>query len=109
MGAPTRGLLGPDAFMAVAEDSGLIVPIGAWVLAEACRQVHAWNEVLDDEHPLRLSVNLSARQLAEPGLLAMVSDTLQGAGIDPAASISRWRSPRRLVLNDPETAALRTR
>jgi diguanylate cyclase (GGDEF)-like protein/PAS domain S-box-containing protein len=104
---PTRGLLGPDAFIDVAEDSGLIVPIGAWVLAEACRQVRAWNEVLDEAHPLRLSVNLSARQLAEPGLLATVRDTLLGAGIDPHRLDLSLEITEALVLHDPETAALR--
>ena len=104
---PTRGLLGPDAFIDVAEDSGLIVPIGAWVLAEACRQVRAWNEMLEHDHPLRLSVNLSARQLAEPGLLATVRDTLLGAGIDPRRLDLSLEITEALVLHDPETAALR--
>ena len=104
---PTRGLLGPDAFIAVAEDSGLIVPIGAWVLREACRQVRAWNEVRDPAHPLRLSVNLSARQLAEPTLVATVRDTLLGAGIDPGRLHLSLEITEALVLHDPETAALR--
>ena len=104
---PTRGLLAPDAFIAVAEDSGLIVPIGAWVLAEACRRVRAWNELLDEAHQLRLSVNLSARQLAEPELLATVRDTLLGAGIDPRHLELSLEITEALMLHDPEMAAQR--
>jgi diguanylate cyclase (GGDEF)-like protein len=104
---PSRGLLSPDAFIDVAEESGLIVPIGAWVLAEACRQVRAWNELLDAARPLRLSVNLSARQLAEPGLLATVRDTLLGAGIEPHRLHLSLEITEALVLRDPEAAAAR--
>jgi len=104
---PARGLLAPDAFIAVAEDSGLIVPIGAWVLAEACRRVRAWNELLDEAHQLRLSVNLSARQLAEPELLATVRDTLLGAGIDPRHLELSLEITEALMLHDPEMAAQR--
>ena len=101
---PTRGLLAPDAFIAVAEDSGLIVPIGAWVLGEACRRVRAWNELLDEAHQLRVSVNLSARQLAEPELLATVRDTLLGAGIDPHHLELSLEITEALMLHDPSRA-----
>ncbi|MHB8330291.1 MAG: putative bifunctional diguanylate cyclase/phosphodiesterase, partial [Acidimicrobiales bacterium] len=80
---PTRGLLLPSAFLDVAEQTGLIVPIGTWVLAEACRQVQAWNERLAIDAQLSLSVNLSGRQLAEPDLAASVAATLRRAGVSP--------------------------
>jgi diguanylate cyclase (GGDEF)-like protein/PAS domain S-box-containing protein len=80
---PTRGLLAPSAFLDVAEQTGLIVPIGAWVLAESCRQVARWNEALGPADRLSLSVNLSGRQLAEKDLAETVARTLQDAAVDP--------------------------
>jgi diguanylate cyclase (GGDEF)-like protein/PAS domain S-box-containing protein len=80
---PTRGLLAPDAFLDVAEQTGLIVPIGSWVLRKACEQVRAWNCELAPEHQMSLSVNLSARQLSEPDLVDEVSSVLVEAGIAP--------------------------
>jgi diguanylate cyclase (GGDEF)-like protein len=75
---PTRGLLGPAAFMPLAEETGLIVGIGEWVLLEACTEAARWSQ------PLTLSVNLSARQLAQPDLVAMVRRALAETGLDPA-------------------------
>jgi len=80
---PTRGLLLPAAFLDVAEQTGLIVPIGTWVLGEACRQVQHWNRSLPPDQQLGLSVNLSGRQLAEPDLVDTVMRTLADADIDP--------------------------
>jgi diguanylate cyclase (GGDEF)-like protein/PAS domain S-box-containing protein len=104
---PARGLLPPSEFIDVAEDSGLIVPLGAWVLAESCRQVVEWNRELPVDGPLSLSVNLSARQLGEPGLVDSVATILRDAGIDPA-QVDIWLEvTETLVLRDPETAATR--
>jgi diguanylate cyclase (GGDEF)-like protein/PAS domain S-box-containing protein len=64
---PVRGLIGPDEFLDVAEESGLIVPLGAWVLREACRQARQWQGTVGD-HGFQISVNLSARQLAGTSL-----------------------------------------
>jgi diguanylate cyclase (GGDEF)-like protein/PAS domain S-box-containing protein len=80
---PTRGLLAPDAFLDVAEQTGLIIPIGSWVLRKACEQVRGWNTELAPEHQMSLSVNLSARQLSEPDLVDEVSSVLVEAGIAP--------------------------
>jgi len=84
---PTRGLLLPFEFIALAEDSGLIVPLGAWVLHEACRQTAQW-DVLRTERDqntarLNIAVNVSALQLVEPGFPALVAGTIDTAGIDP--------------------------
>ncbi|MEY2460170.1 MAG: hypothetical protein QOG30_2000 [Acidimicrobiaceae bacterium] len=104
---PTRGLLPPSEFIGVAEDSGLIVALGAWVLSESCRQVVEWNRDLPDSQSIGLSVNLSARQLAEPGLVETVRSTLHTAGLDPT-SVDVWLEvTETLVLRDPETAAAR--
>ncbi|HEY7947134.1 MAG TPA: EAL domain-containing protein [Acidimicrobiales bacterium] len=80
---PTRGLLPPADFLDVAEQTGLIVPIGAWVLSEACQQVQHWNTGLAPGDHLAVSVNLSGRQLTEPDLAESVARTLAQAGVDP--------------------------
>jgi diguanylate cyclase (GGDEF)-like protein/PAS domain S-box-containing protein len=79
---PTRGLVPPMDFINVAEESGLIVPVGRWVLSEACRQVARWRR--ETGQPLRLSVNLSARQLQAPRLAEHVAKTLRSTGVAPA-------------------------
>jgi len=79
--SPSRGLLPPDDFIGLAEETGLIVPIGLWVLEEACRQARRWATELG--WPGWMSVNLSARQLAEPGLTAAVADILTASDLSP--------------------------
>jgi len=79
---PARGLLGPNAFIPLAEETGLIVPIGEWVLREACTEAARWATVTSE--PLTLSVNLSARQLAQQDLVAMVRRAMAETGINPA-------------------------
>lgn len=78
---PRRGLLAPDTFIPLAEETGLVVPLGKWVLREACRQARAWQEA--GLGPLVVAVNLAARQLEEPGLLDDVRGALLGAGLAP--------------------------
>jgi diguanylate cyclase (GGDEF)-like protein/PAS domain S-box-containing protein len=75
---PERGLLAPGDFIHVAEDSGLIVPIGAWVLHEACRQAQAWRDL--GLPVLKLAVNLSPRQFRQPTLVERIRDTLATTG-----------------------------
>jgi EAL domain-containing protein (putative c-di-GMP-specific phosphodiesterase class I) len=77
-------LVAADDFLAVAEDTGLIVPIGAWVLREACAQAATWIAESSDHAPLAVSVNLSARQLADDDLIATVEGALATSGLDPA-------------------------
>src|SRR2546422_1331584 len=81
---PKRGLVQPDEFIPVAEETGLIVPIGEWVLQAACAQAHRW----DDEGlgELWVSVNVSARQVEQPGLVAAVARALAEGGL-PAANL----------------------
>jgi diguanylate cyclase (GGDEF)-like protein/PAS domain S-box-containing protein len=79
---PERGLLGPADFIALAEESGLILPLGRMVLEEACRQARIWRE--STGRPWRVSVNLSARQFQSPDLLADVRRILSVTGVDPA-------------------------
>ena len=83
---PRRGLLLPDQFIKVAEDCGLIVPIGDWVLAEACRQTAEWNRraAAADMAPVEVNVNVSPRQLSSPDFVGSVKDALEDSGIDPS-------------------------
>jgi diguanylate cyclase (GGDEF)-like protein/PAS domain S-box-containing protein len=78
---PVRGLMAPGDFIAIAEESGLIVPIGQWVLAEACRQVAGWQADYPSEPALTVSVNLSPRQFQQPNLLEEVGAALREAGL----------------------------
>lgn len=80
---PGHGLLAPGAFIEIAEDSGLIVPIGAWVIDEACRQLAKWPQGPKGDLPV-ISVNLSARQVAEPALPTTVLSAIERHGINPA-------------------------
>jgi diguanylate cyclase (GGDEF)-like protein/PAS domain S-box-containing protein len=80
---PHRGLLDPAEFIPIAEDSGLIEPIGRWVQERACRQILAWQEQRPDSRPFDVAVNLSARQVAHRDLPATVAEILARTGLDP--------------------------
>jgi len=80
---PELGMVGPDRFIPVAEETGLIVSIGEWVLKTACRQLKAWQDA--GCAPGRMAVNLSARQFWKPGLAKVVQSTLIETGIEPGS------------------------
>jgi len=80
---PQRGLLDPGEFVEIAEESGLIEPIGRWVQESACREALAWHQLRPDGRPLDISVNLSARQVASPDLAGTISEILATTGLDP--------------------------
>jgi diguanylate cyclase (GGDEF)-like protein/PAS domain S-box-containing protein len=80
---PSRGMIAPDMFIGLAEETGLIVPLGQWVLEEACAQVRAWARSTSVAKSLYVSVNISIRQLQEPGLPEIVADVLARTGLDP--------------------------
>jgi diguanylate cyclase (GGDEF)-like protein len=80
---PRRGLVAPADFIPVAEETGLIVPIGQWVLNEACAQVRQWQIDSPSHRSLSLSVNLSARQVAQPDLLQRIKDALETSKLNP--------------------------
>lgn len=93
---PTRGLLTPESFICFAEESGLIVPLGEWVLGEACRAAARWPEQHPGVEPIYVAVNLSARQLDEPDIVTQVARALEASGLDPG----------RLVLEITETTLM---
>lgn len=78
---PELGAIMPDRFIPLAEENGLIVPIGAWVLREACMQAVAW--IKAGYAPLRVAVNISAKQFRDPGLVTKVATILQESGLPP--------------------------
>jgi EAL domain-containing protein (putative c-di-GMP-specific phosphodiesterase class I) len=80
---PTRGLVVPGRFIPLAEETGLIVPLGRWVLAAACRQLVAWQVAYPRVAAPRLNVNLSARQFRHPELVADVAAMLAETGLPP--------------------------
>lgn len=81
-GHTTRGVLSPTEFIPIAEESGLIVPIGRWALNEACRQAASWHR---QDRRVGISVNVSARQLDHDALLEEVEHALHASGLDPTA------------------------
>ncbi len=80
---PERGMLDPGDFVPVAEESGLIEPIGRWVQEVACRQALEWHELRPDRRPFDVSVNLSARQVTNRDLAISIGEILAGSGFDP--------------------------
>ncbi len=91
---PTWGLVAPARFLPIAEQSGLITRIGAWVLREACRQAASWTAAFPDRRPPTMTVNVSTQQLTDPSFLPLVADTLRATGLPP----------QRLVLDITEGA-----
>jgi diguanylate cyclase (GGDEF)-like protein len=91
---PNKGLMSPSEFVGVAEETGMIVPIGRFVLREACRQAAEWAPLVPD---LCMFVNLSTRQLADPDIVEDVCNALEDAGL----------SPEQIVLEVTETAMMR--
>ncbi len=102
---PTRGLISPGEFIPIAEETGLIVPLGLWVLEEACRQVAAWHSLCPEKPALALSVNLSPRQFQQPSLVADVARALQDAGLP--ASCLKLEITESVIMRDTE-ATIRT-
>ncbi len=80
---PTRGMVMPNVFIPIAEESGAILAIGGWVLEQACRQVKVWQEDRADCRGLGISVNLSVGQLHDPALVSHVADVLHRTRLDP--------------------------
>ncbi|MCF8199196.1 MAG: EAL domain-containing protein [Sulfuritalea sp.] len=102
---PERGLISPDKFIPIAEETGLIVPIGEWVLQEACNQAKVWHGM--GQTDLRIGVNLSARQFQEDDLLRQISSALQTSGL-PSWALE-LEITEGMLMEDPEAAAVMLR
>jgi diguanylate cyclase (GGDEF)-like protein len=98
---PSSGLVGPDRFISAAEDNGLIVPLGEWVLRTACRQAAEWKAAGLDTG--RVAVNLSARQFRAKGLLGSIRDIIEDARVQP--SMLELEITESVVMQDPDQAA----
>jgi EAL domain-containing protein (putative c-di-GMP-specific phosphodiesterase class I) len=99
---PQRGLVSPGEFIPVAEDTELIIPIGRWVLLEACRQVREWQSTFPTEKPLTISVNLSGKQFKQRDLVGQVKQILYQTGLDPRCL--RLEITESMVMEDAEAA-----
>lgn len=78
---PHRGIVSPTEFIPIAEENGLIIPMGWWILREACRQMHLWQQQFPEYEHLSISVNLSGKQFAQPDLVKRIARTLQETGL----------------------------
>ena len=99
---PARGLVSPVEFIPVAEDTELIIPIGQWVLLQACRQVREWQRLFPSDKPLTISVNLSGKQFKQPDLVGQVKRILYQTGLDPRCL--RLEITESMVMDDAEAA-----
>ncbi len=101
---PIKGLIPPAEFIPTAEETGLIVPIGYWVLDEACRQIGIWQAQFPADPPLTINVNLSTRQYTQPDLIPRITDVLQKNKLD--AGSLKLELTESLVIEDSESTSL---
>ncbi len=101
---PDRGLVPPMEFIPVAEDTGLIVPLGEWGFGEACRQMRAWHERFSTQPPLMISVNLSGKQFVQPDLADRLDRILRETGLAPESL--KIEITESVLMDNPESAAL---
>lgn len=95
---PVKGLMQPEKFIPVAEESGLIVPIGEWVLYAACQQNKAWRDA--GLTPIRMAVNLSARQFRQPHLARVVAKAMAAAQLDPRLGSLELELTESMIMHD---------
>jgi diguanylate cyclase (GGDEF)-like protein/PAS domain S-box-containing protein len=102
---PRLGLLTPDRFINIAEETGLIMPIGRWVLETACQMGSTWNAEFARPVPLSMAVNVSGRQLSDPDLIRYVSEALRRSRLTPSALVLEMTES--VLIEDPSSAAIR--
>ncbi|MFP4300091.1 MAG: PAS domain S-box protein [Spirulinaceae cyanobacterium] len=100
---PHRGLVSPGEFIPIAEETGLIVPLGRWMLQTACTQLQQWQHKFVGNQPLKMSVNLSGRQLKEANLIAEIASILQNANL-PSNSL-KLEITETLLMDNAKAAA----
>jgi diguanylate cyclase (GGDEF)-like protein/PAS domain S-box-containing protein len=100
---PQRGLLEPVEFIAIAEETGLIVPLGWWVLHESCRQMKEWQASFPCDPPLKISVNLSSKQFLQVDLAAEIKRLLREVGLDPHCL--KLEITESAIMDDPDSAS----
>jgi len=97
---PQRGLIAPIEFITILEETGMILPVGEWVIAEVCRQLRLWCAAWKTVPPV--AINLSARQLTFAGLPEAIRDIVQDAGVDPR--LLEFELTESMLMVDPEAA-----
>jgi diguanylate cyclase (GGDEF)-like protein/PAS domain S-box-containing protein len=100
---PQRGLMSPDDFIPIAEETGLIVPLGSWVLREACRQMSEWHTKYLSEPPVCVNVNLSSKQFLRPDLAAEVENLLKETALSPGCL--KLEITESAIMHDAEAAS----
>jgi len=96
---PLRGLIPPDRFIPLAEETGLIVELGKWVIAEACRTLKSWQREITDTRDLTMSVNVSIRQFNKPGLVEHIMAVLEQNDLNPACL--KIEVTESVIMNNP--------
>ncbi|MCA1565949.1 MAG: EAL domain-containing protein [Acidobacteria bacterium] len=99
---PQRGILPPIDFIPIAEETGIIIQLGKWVLEEACRQMSRWQKLSPQNKPLQISVNLSCKQFLQPDLLEQIQGVLRETGLD--ARSLKLEITESVVMENIETA-----
>jgi diguanylate cyclase len=99
---PERGLLGPGEFISLCEETGLIIPLGTWVLRDACQRAVVWQRSRPSDQPLILRVNVSARQLAQDSLSDTVAEVIAETGIEPSELCLEVTES--VLIEDPESS-----
>jgi diguanylate cyclase (GGDEF)-like protein/PAS domain S-box-containing protein len=99
---PTQGLIGPGKFISIAEETGLIMPLGEWVLREACQQLRQWQFKFSHLWPMTVSVNLSGRQFSHPGLTDQLRQILAETGL--SANFLKLEITESVIMENTEAA-----
>ena len=100
--SPKRGFVSPGSFIPIAEETGLIIPLGKWILEQACRQMRSWQEQFSDCQTWIISVNLSIRQFSQPNLVEQIEEIIQLTGINPHSL--KLEITESMVMDDVEEA-----
>jgi EAL domain-containing protein (putative c-di-GMP-specific phosphodiesterase class I) len=101
---PDRGLISPDQFIPVAEETRLILAIGAWVMAEACHQLRRWQDRWGADLDITININLSAKQFTQPNFLQQIDTLLEHTQINPR--LLKLEITEGAIMEDPHTAQI---
>ncbi|CAN2041617.1 diguanylate cyclase [Candidatus Magnetomoraceae bacterium gMMP-15] len=99
---PLRGIISPDEFIPIAEETSLIIPLGQWVIAEACRQMKEWQEIIPGSENLTVSVNVSTKQFLQRDLLDFIIEVLDETAFDPKCL--KIELTESTIMKDPKSA-----
>lgn len=99
---PQRGTLSAEEFIGVADETGLILPLGRWILREACRQIALWQVHFDKDAPLTVSINMCTKELSTPGLVERLHNILKETALPP--DCLRLEITEEFIMHNPELA-----